>query len=69
MLTPARILAHCVADDGQMLLALAASLVNARGACKAPHIATAYAHAFDPDRGYGGSAQQAGVGGTHATAD
>lgn len=45
-------------DDGQMLLALAASLVNARGTCRASHIATEYANAFDPDRGYGGSAQQ-----------
>jgi hypothetical protein len=44
-----------------MLLALAASLVNAGGACKASHIATEYANAFDLDRGYGGSAQQASV--------
>lgn len=45
-------------DDGQMLLALAASLVNQQGACKASDIATEYAKAFDPSRGYGGSAQQ-----------
>lgn len=41
-----------------MLLALAASLVNHQGACRASAVATEYAKAFDPARGYGGSAQQ-----------
>jgi len=37
-------------DDGQMLLALAASLVNKHGRCCARDAAMQYARAFDPDR-------------------
>jgi ADP-ribosylglycohydrolase len=40
-------------DDGQMLLALAASLVNQRGRCAAADAARQYALAYDADRGYG----------------
>jgi hypothetical protein len=47
---------HTPADDGQMLLALAASLVNQRGRCVASDAATQYALAYDPQRGYGASA-------------
>eukprot|EP00879_Flechtneria_rotunda_P000123 GHRR01000185.1.p1 GENE.GHRR01000185.1~~GHRR01000185.1.p1 ORF type:complete len:477 (+),score=171.76 GHRR01000185.1:587-2017(+) len=45
----------CYTDDGQMLLALAASLINRRRCC-AQDAAAQYACAFDPQRGYGGSA-------------
>jgi hypothetical protein len=41
-----------------MLLALAAGLVNQGGACKDSVFATEYAKAFDPQRGYGGSAEK-----------
>lgn len=46
-------------DDSQMLLALAASLVNSGGDCRAADVATEYAKAFDPNRGYGESAEKA----------
>jgi ADP-ribosylglycohydrolase len=45
----------CYTDDIQMLLALAASLVN-RQCCNAADTAQQYAKAFDERRGYGGSA-------------
>jgi len=45
------------ADDGQMLLALAASLVNHHGDCTAVQTATEYSKAFDVFRGYGGHAR------------
>lgn len=45
----------CYTDDSQMLLALAASLVNRR-CCDAADAAQQYVRAFDPRRGYGGSA-------------
>ncbi|KAF6259861.1 ADP-ribosylation/Crystallin J1 [Scenedesmus sp. NREL 46B-D3] len=45
----------CYTDDSQMLVALAASLIN-RQRCDAADAARQYARAFDPQRGYGGSA-------------
>lgn len=56
-------------DDSQMLLALAASLVNNKGVCSAPDVATEYAKAFDPQRGYGGSAKMVSGGVGNATLD
>lgn len=41
-----------------MLLALAAGLVNKGGVCKDSVFVTEYAKAFDPNRGYGGSAEK-----------
>jgi hypothetical protein len=51
------------ADDSQMLLALAAVLVNTQGAFKAYHCATEFAKSYDQWRGYGGSSGQVGAPG------
>lgn len=50
----------CYTDDGQMLLALAASLVN-KGQSNLEESTRHYVLAFDPRRGYGGSAVKAGL--------
>jgi poly(ADP-ribose) glycohydrolase ARH3 len=44
-------------DDTQMMIALAESLIE-RARVDEQHLARAFAHAYDPDRGYGGGTRQ-----------
>jgi poly(ADP-ribose) glycohydrolase ARH3 len=44
-------------DDTQMMIALAESLVE-RARVDEQHLARAFAHAYDPDRGYGGGTRR-----------